>query len=139
LVVKDLDGNIYDLKIFKKKNKNRDKSKLHTRAKEVLSQVFPRMATIDEVAVKIKKGLNLYIDIYVPSLCLAVEVHGQQHYEFVPHFHGHVHRFGRSRLNDDLKKEWCELNEIRYVELAYNESAEQWADKLRRAVGQNSR
>lgn len=133
--VKDLDGNIYDLKISKKKDKTREKSKLHTQAKEVLKEVFPRMATIDEVAVRVRRGLNLYLDIYVPSLCLVVEVHGQQHYEFIPHFHGHKHRFGRAKLNDELKKEWCEINEIRYVELAYNESADEWAEKLRRAVG----
>lgn len=135
--VKDLDGNIYDLKISKKKSKIREKSKLHTQAKEVLKEVFPRTITVDEISIRVKKGLNLYIDIYVPSLCLAVEVHGQQHYKFVPHFHGYRHRFGRCQLNDELKKEWCEVNEIRYVELAYNESAEQWADKLRRAVGRN--
>lgn len=137
--VKDLDGNIYDLKISKQKNRNREKSKLHLRAKEVVKQVFPRMVLVEEVSVKIKKGLNLYLDIYLPMLCLAVEVHGQQHYEFTPFFHEHRHRFGRARLNDDLKKEWCEVNEIRYVELAYNESNDEWADKLRRAVGYDTK
>ncbi len=136
--VKDLDGNIYDLKISKKKSKTREKSKLFVEAREVVKTVFPRMSMVEEVAVKIKKGLTLYLDLYIPMLSVVVEIHGRQHYEFTPHFHGHQHRFGRCRLNDDLKKEWCEINEIRYVELAYNESADEWAEKLRRAIGRHS-
>ena len=132
--VKDLDGNDYDLKISKKKSRTRERSKLHLKAKEVVREIFPRLAIVEEISVKIKKGLTLYLDIFIPSIVLVVEVHGKQHYEFTPHFHEHRHRFGRCKLNDDLKKEWCCLNEIRYVELAYNESPDEWAAKLRHTI-----
>ena len=133
MLVKDLDGNEYSLKISKKRNRARERSKLHLEAKEIIRSIFPRLSLVEEVPVKIRKGLTLYLDIFIPSISLVIEVHGKQHYEFTPHFHEHRHRFGRCRLNDDLKKEWCYVNQIRYVELAYNESSE-WESKLRYAI-----
>jgi hypothetical protein len=133
LQVKDLDGNEYNLQISKKRNRTRERSKLHQQAKEVIRSLFPRLGLVEEVPIKIRKGLTLYLDIFVPSISLVIEVHGRQHYEFIPHFHEHRHRFGRAKLNDELKKEWCYVNQIRYVELAYNEPNE-WETKLRSAI-----
>ena len=132
--VKDLDGNESNLNLTKKKCRDRKKSAIFEKAHELIKLVFPNLSICTEIAITIKRGKTLYLDMYLPTLDIAVEVHGKQHYEYTPHYHKHKHRFGRAKLNDDLKKEWCELNDIRYVELAYNESREQWADKLRAAV-----
>lgn len=129
--VKDLDGNEYNLNLNKKKARSRKKSAIYIKAEELIKELFPNLAICSEIAIRVKAGKTLYLDMYLPTLELVVEVHGKQHYEYTPHYHKHKHRFGRDRLNDDLKKEWCEINNIRYVELAYNESREQWADKFR--------
>lgn len=97
--------------------------------------MYPTIRVCQEVAVKIKPGVTLYLDMYIPLLNVAVEVHGKQHFEYTPHYHKHKHRFGRACLNDTLKKEWCEINKIILVELNYDESRDQWTDKLRRAIG----
>lgn len=129
--VKDLDGNEYNLNLTKKKSRSRKKSAPYLKAVELVKEIFPNLAICDEIAIKIKPGKTLYLDMYLPTMELVIEVHGKQHFEYTPHYHKHKHRFGRSKLNDDLKKEWCELNGIRYVGLAYNESRDEWADKLR--------
>lgn len=135
MLVKDLNGNESELNLTKKKSRTREKSKIFEQALLLIKELYPALTTCEEIAIKVQPGTILYIDLYVPALELAIEIHGKQHFEYTPHYHKHKHRFGRSRLNDDLKKEWCELNKIRYVELKYDESREQWADKLRRAIG----
>jgi very-short-patch-repair endonuclease len=46
---------------------------------------------------------TLYVDIVVKELNLAVECHGRQHFEFVPHFHGSRDNFARARERDAAK------------------------------------
>ena len=38
--------------------------------------------------------------------------------------------FLKHRKRDQQKKEWCEKNDIKYVELPYSESEEEWRDRL---------
>lgn len=132
LVVKDLVGNEYNLKLPKRRKKNY--SKLHTKAVECIYSVYPTISIAEEIPVKVEPGLTLYLDIYVPILGLIVEVHGAQHYKFNKHFHKYPHRFGRARLNDDLKREWCEINGFKLIELPYNESRDEWEARLRTAI-----
>ena len=132
--VQDLNGNWFNLNINKKRSRTRARSKLCESAVSLLKEIYPLLPICTEVAVKVKPGTTLYLDIFVPMFTLVVEVHGKQHFKYTPHYHKHPHRFGRACLNDALKKEWCEINHIRYLELNYNESREQWADKLRDAI-----
>ena len=134
MLVKDLTGKEYELNVTKKKSRGRKKSDLFEEVLYLFKELFPTTPHCLEVGIKIKPGMTLYLDIFIPLLHLVIEVHGKQHYQFTPHYHKHKHRFGRSCLNDSLKKEWCEINHIRYLELKYDESREQWADKLRAAI-----
>lgn len=139
MLVKDLDGNESELNISRKRNRSCAKSQIFKQAVILVKELYPALTMCFEISIKVQPGKILFLDLYVPALELAVEVHGKQHFEFTPHYHKHKHRFGRACLNDMLKKEWCELNKIRYVELKYDESREQWADKLRRATGQSAK
>ena len=38
-------------------------------------------------------GNNLYYDFVIPELKIIIEVHGEQHYEFIPFFHGDEEQF----------------------------------------------
>ena len=46
---------------------------------------------------------------------LMVEVQGEQHYRFVPHFQKHVTKFWDARQRDMNKQEWCRLNDVTLV------------------------
>ena len=41
---------------------------------------------------------------------MAIEVHGQQHYEYSPFFHKTKAGFYQSLKRDEIKTEWCKLN-----------------------------
>ena len=107
-----------------------NKSSYHLQARSLLSTLHPTLQILEEVGIPVKKGQTLYMDFYLPLIKWCVEVHGEQHYRFVPHYHGNMMSFLKSQQKDKDKKEWCSINNIRYVELPYNENIEQWTERL---------
>ena len=71
----------------------------------------------------------LFLDFFIPDIKFAVEVHGRQHYEYVPFFHKTKAGFYQSKRRDVIKKDWCELNEIELVTLNYAEP-ESWKEQI---------
>lgn len=47
------------------------------------------------------------LDFYIPEIEVAIEVQGNQHFEYVPHFHGTYQNFLDQRRRDIHKKEIC--------------------------------
>ncbi len=125
--VRDLEGN---LSSFKLKGSiitaadNRARSKLHIQAREILYELFPTMQILEEVPIKTRPNQNQFLDFYINKIKLAVEVHGQQHYKFNSLFHASAQDFLKQKKMDQDKKEWCELNNITYIELPFNEVKE---------------
>jgi hypothetical protein len=126
-----LDRKTYTLQL---KNKIRGKcSDLHLRARKLLKQIFPVEMIFEEVTLpgsKTQSNDLLYVDFLLPSKSLAFEVQGQQHSEYVPFFHENKQGFGKAKVRDSYKREWCELNNILLIELGYNEPDEQWRLKI---------
>lgn len=82
-------------------------SKLHTKTKELLEQIYPSCPIKEEVPIKIN-GRSLFIDLVVDfPFNIAVECQGEQHDKFVPHFHKTKHNFMDSQRRDRLKSTWC--------------------------------
>ena len=79
-----LDGKEHKLILQSTKRKTRAKSAPHQKALSLLLEILPGVVIFEEVTLP---GCGLYLDIFMPSISLAVEVHGRQHYEFVPFFH----------------------------------------------------
>jgi hypothetical protein len=63
---------------------------------------------------------KMIIDIYVPSLKLAIEFQGQQHYEATEYFNADFQDFSKSIIRDKAKKELCEANGIILVYWPYS-------------------
>lgn len=61
---------------------------------------------------------------------MCVEVHGEQHYKFVPFYHNNILDFVKAQKRDKSKQEWCKINNISYVSLPYNETLEEWTKRL---------
>ena len=85
------------------------------------------MQILEEVPIK-PRGITQYIDFYINQIKLAIEVHGQQHYKFNTMFHASAQDFLNQRKKDSDKKEWCEINNITYIELPYNKKVEEWIE-----------
>jgi|TARA_Y100000361_G_C10957272_1_gene236924 hypothetical protein len=132
--VVDLDGNASVWKIkghIVKNNDSRPRSKHHLKARALLKEMFPTCQLIEEVSIAPRKGEVLYLDFYIPLHSLCVEVHGEQHYKFIPHYHGNMMGFAKSKKRDREKEEWCELNGIRIVELPFSEEEYDWRNRIK--------
>lgn len=92
-------------------------SSYHVKALELLKNLYPLDFIIEEAAVP---GENLYLDFFIPSRQLVVEVNGEQHYKFNSHFYATEFEFQKAKNRDNLKKTWCELNNFDLVVLDYN-------------------
>lgn len=128
----DLDGhNIsWQLKGYIAKGKLLNKSSFHLSARNLITEIFPTLQILEEVSIPVRKNETLYLDFYLPLMKIAVEVHGQQHYEFVPFYHSNRMNFFKAKKRDDDKKEWCQINGIKYIEFPYHESIEEWTERL---------
>jgi hypothetical protein len=118
--VKDLDGKITYWHLHGNINKDFHKqSTYHKSAKNLLTKIYPTMQILEEVPINIRKSEYLYLDFYIPLIKTCIEVHGEQHYKFVAHYHSNQLAFLKGKKRDIDKKEWCITNNIDYVELPY--------------------
>lgn len=110
----------------------RSKSSLHMRARTLLKQMFPCDKVLEEVTLpgSRKSGSVLYADFLLPSKRIMVEVQGEQHYKFTDFFHKDKMGFLKAKMRDRDKVEWCDLNSIQLVELPYNETDDDWREKI---------
>ena len=131
MLVYDLDQKQSKWSLTGYSQNNRKKiSDYHLRAREILKSIYPTMAILEEVAFNPRKGQTLYFDFYIPMINKAIEVHGEQHYKFTPHFHSSPIAFAKQKSRDKDKMEWCSVNGIDYVELPYNQSEDQWKQAI---------
>ena len=120
----------YDIKA----NDPRARSKYHLRARFLLKEIYHSYRILEEVKLpgstaKHRKGV-LYLDFYIPQISTAIEVHGQQHYEYSPFFHKSKADFILSQAKDYDKAEWCNINNIKLITLKYSDSNEYWRKQI---------
>lgn len=118
-----------------KANDTRPRSKLHLRARNILTRLFPTVQILEEVGALMSRHETLFFDFYINTLKLVVEVHGQQHYQFNTLFHTSAQDFANQKKRDLRKQDWCEYNNITYVELPYNEDEKQWRLRIQQRNG----
>ena len=130
-----LDQKEYSLNLVKYNQQRESCSSLHLRARILLRQLFPYDIIFEEMILPgIKSEIvirSLILDFYINSQKLAIEVQGEQHYKHINFFHTNKLEYFRAKKLDNLKKQWCAINNIRLVELPYNQNDEQWTSIIR--------
>lgn len=130
MIIFGLDGKEYK---WNPKTGGGQRSKLHTKAKQLLDELFPHDRVLEEVSLpgtRTGKNSTLRADLFIPNRNLIVEVHGQQHFKFNKfHFKDKL-SFFRAQARDRKKSEWCAVNEIRFIEFNYNEDIDEWRRKI---------
>ena len=128
--VKDLDGNLYTWNLTGHMAYGKNKSDPHLRARALLNETYPTLQVLEEVPMPLKKGVTLYMDFYLPLKKMCVEVLGEQHYKFVSFYHGNMLNFLKAKKRDAEKEEWCNVNNIRYISLPFDESDTDWLKRI---------
>lgn len=86
---------------------------------ELLAEAFPRCKIFPQHPVQFR-GIQLFIDFFIPSMNLAIECQGEQHYKYVPHFHGTKEEFKEHEVRDQAKRDWARKEKVTLVEIPYN-------------------
>lgn len=94
---------------------NKNASKVHKAIVQYFKTELYGFNISQNHAIKIDNK-TLYADIYCNSpLNFIIEIQGEQHFKFIPHFHKSMANFKKACTNDCLKKEWAELNDFIYI------------------------
>jgi len=111
-------------------------SKLSDSVFSLLKEALPFVKVDTEYFITYK-GQNLFVDFYIPSYLIAIEVHGGQHDQFVEHFHGDASGWKAHRKRDRIKEEWATDNKITYVVIRKSnmpKTKEEMLELIRRCV-----
>ena len=131
MFVKDLDGNSHNWLLTGNMSKGKvdNRSSLHLRARKIITSAYPTLQILEEVPIQIRKSETLYLDFYIPLKKMCFEVHGEQHYKFIPFYHNTILNFLKAQKRDREKHEWCDINNIEYIELPFDKQ-EEWENLL---------
>ena len=64
---------------------------------------------------------SLFVDIFLPRMNIGFEFDGEQHFQYIEHFHGDRRGFLRAQRRDAEKDEACREKGIILIRVAYNE------------------
>lgn len=85
-----------------------------------LVQRYPNLDILFEVGSKTVPWLERQrFDIYIPSLNIAIEYNGHQHYMPIKYFGGEL-AYQKTLEKDELKRQKCKNNDCLLLELKYN-------------------
>ncbi len=120
--VMDLDGNVVSWSLVGSVSKGSDanKSALHLSARNLLKELYPTMQLLEEVPIYPRKNEVSYLDFYIPLIKKCIEVNGEQHYKYIPFYHSNRLSFLKAQKKDREKKEWCNINNIKFIELPFD-------------------
>ena len=79
-----------------------------------LTKKYPHDVIYEEVIIS---GDGFVLDFFIPSLHLVIECHGRQHQKHIRHFHKTKKEFHKQQDTDQKKRDWCELNGFKLIEI----------------------
>lgn len=124
-----LDGKLYPWNPTSGKIVVKQSSSYHNIARRVIKNLYTCDPLLEEVSLPGTKPV-LYADFIIPLRKMIIEVHGEQHYKWILHFHPTKRDFLLAKKRDSTKKEWCLLNNFYYVELPYWENENEWRERI---------
>lgn len=132
MLITDLDGNNHNWLLTGNmaKGKTSNRSSIHLNARSLITKIYPTLQILEEVPIHLRKSETLYLDFYLPLKKICIEAHGEQHYKFIPFYHNNMLNFLKAQKRDREKQEWCEMNNIKYIALPYNESLDLWYERI---------
>lgn len=96
-------------------------SKLHDKTYEEIKREFPHYRILENRRpdwLLSSSGARLEIDLYIEQIDVAIEIQGQQHFEYTPHFHKTYKDFQDQKRRDEEKRAICKRAGVPLVEIA---------------------
>ena len=111
-----LNGGTAKLRLSNKRLRTRamSKSNFQHGIGQQLTKKYPHDVIFEEVIVP---GDGFILDFFIPSLSLVIECHGRQHTKHIKHFHKTKKEFHNQQDVDQKKRDWCELNGFKLIEI----------------------
>jgi len=63
---------------------------------------------------------DLHVDIFDATMKMVFEIQGQQHYKYIPFFHGNMNGFDRQQINDRAKELMCKMLGLKLIKIDVN-------------------
>lgn len=129
MIIIDLKGKEHNWKPRSGDFLDSHKSALHLKIRKFLKECFPFDIIMEEVSLPGSSRFSkkdLMADFYLPNRSLVIEAHGEQHYSYNSFFFKNKLEFSKAQRRDLEKKEWCESNGLRIIELKFSDTTEQW-------------
>jgi len=126
---RDYNVDLNEFKVVGSRGSRGKRSSYHKAARKLLQRKFNGYQILEEMKVQGASTRTLYLDFFIPVLDIAVEVHGEQHYKFIKHFHKNRTGYINALKRDRLKKEWCEFNGLDYIVFKFSEQVE-WENQI---------
>ena len=108
---------IKGLKLTKEDGVDNRGSKLQRLIYDLSLEAYPNYQVEYEYVIP---SLNQRIDIFIPTLGIALEIHGQQHYQYNSFFFKDELDWNKSVMLDKNKAKYLEESGIKLVEIPYN-------------------
>lgn len=90
---------------------SRKNSKGHRRVADLYKELFPSHRIEENVSLsKLDIGTrltNVEFDVVNFTQRVIIEIDGQHHKKYVPHFHKNLNAFREQKKRDNAKEEWC--------------------------------
>jgi hypothetical protein len=118
---KTLDGKERTVKNIKTcliKWDGKSRSKFQLSVKSFLKKYWKGDVVFEELKIV---GTRLSLDFYNANKKIAIEVQGEQHFKFVPFFHGNRNTYLKQIKRDVKKIDFCNINDIKLVEIYPND------------------
>lgn len=90
------------------------RSKFQKRIRDKLIEKYKQNIIFEEVYIK---GEKFYLDFFIPEKGIVIEVNGRQHKQQVKFFHKTKIAFHKQLDTDRRKREFCELNNFKLIEI----------------------
>jgi hypothetical protein len=112
------------------RKKNKMCSGYHKAARDLIIDTFPNALFYEEIVIRHRPNSKIIFDFFIPIFSMFIEVQGQQHFEYISHFHKSKAHYLHAKKLDSEKQEWCDLNEYKLVHFNFNESIKEWKKRL---------
>ena len=114
---KSLEGKERTIKNAKKyliKWTEKSRSKFQSNVKSFLHKYWHADIVFEELKIV---GTRLSLDFYNANKKIAIEVQGEQHFKYIPFFHGNRNSYLKQIKRDVKKIDFCAINNIFLVEI----------------------